>query len=87
MKSYEVDLPEGMTPEEGLELVRSRAGQVGIRIEGNPAGGTFAGMAEGRYTLAGKCLVLTVEKKPPIASWGMVRSGLVRVFGEVREVE
>ena len=87
MKSYQVDLPEDVTPEQGLELVRSKAGQVGIRIEGDALQGTFAGMAEGRYSLEDRRLVLTIEKKPAIASWGMVRSGLVKVFGDVREVE
>ncbi len=86
-KAYEVDLPDDISMEEGLAFVRRKGAEVGIRLRGNANEGTFDGMAEGRYAVRAGQLVLTIEKKPGFVPWSMVRGGLARVFGEVREVE
>lgn len=86
-KSYEVELPDGISAAEGLSYVRRKGAEVGIRLKGNADEGTFDGMAEGRYAVSGAQVVLTIEKKPGFVPWSMVRGGLVKVFGDVREVE
>jgi len=86
-KSYEVGLPDGVSAAEGLAYVRRKGAEVGIRIQGGADAGTFDGMAEGRYAVSDGQLVLTIEKKPGFVPWSLVRGGLARVFGEVRELE
>ncbi len=85
-KIYEVDLPEGVTPAEGLDQARAKARGAGIRIEGDESGGTFGGTAEGRYTVSERRLRLEVRKKPAFVPWSLVEKGLRQVFGDVRTV-
>ena len=83
-KIYEVKVPADVSLEQGLAQAREKARTVGIQIEGDVTGGTFAGPAQGRYTVDGHTLRLEVEKKPAFVPWALVETGLKRVFGEVR---
>ena len=82
-KTFEVTIPPDVDPAEGFAMAREKAGGVGIALEGTSEQGTFSGTAEGTYRREGDRLRFEVRKKPFFVSWGMVESGLKKVFGEV----
>ena len=82
-KTFEVTIPADVDPEAGFRLARDKAGEVGITLAGDTETGTFSGTAEGTYTRDGDRLRFEVNKKPFFVSWGMVESGLKKVFGDV----
>jgi len=82
-KTFEVTIPPDVDPEQGFAMAREKAGGVGITLDGDTENGTFSGAAEGVYRRRGDRLRFEVHKKPFFVSWGMVESGLKKVFGEV----
>ena len=82
-KIFEVTYPDTGDAEGGFELVRTKAGGVGITLEGDDQQGTFSGTAEGTYRREGDRLRFEVQKKPFFVSWSMIESGMRRIFGDV----
>lgn len=82
-RTYEVDVPDGISLEQGLADARAKARGVGIALVGGIGGGSFSGTAEGRYEVEGRRLRLVVTKKPSFVPWALVESGLRQVFGDV----
>ncbi len=82
-KVFEMTVPDGTDPEAGFELARKKAGGVGITLEGDTEAGTFSGAAAGTYKRDDAKLVFEVTEKPFFVSWGMIESGLKKMFGDV----
>ena len=82
-KTYEVEVPEGVSLEQGLADARAKARGVGIALVGDTGGGTFSGTADGRYEVDGRRLRLVVTRKPSFVPWTLVETGLKLVFGEL----
>ena len=78
-RTYEVPIPEGVEPEEGLAEAREKASGVGITIKGDTESGSFSGAASGSYERHGDVLRFHV-------TWGMIEKGLAKVFGDVTVV-
>ncbi|MDJ0974688.1 MAG: hypothetical protein QNJ98_09540 [Planctomycetota bacterium] len=85
-RTYEVPIPQGVEPEEGLAEARDKASGVGITIKGDTESGSFSGAASGSYERHGDVLRFQVDKKPFIVTWGMIEKGLAKVFGDVTVV-
>lgn len=83
---YEVGMPAGVSVEAGLEKVRAKALDAGIRIEGGVEGGSFDGVAQGRYEVCAGRLRLEIGSKPAFLPWSLVEAGLKQVFGEIESV-
>lgn len=79
--SKRFSFPIAGDPETLLERARAAAAQAGVTLAGDAAAGTFEGSGvEGSYAVDGGTIVVTVERKPFIAPWGMVERTLRDFF-------
>ena len=81
VKTFEFDVPEGVTAESLMQQAKTRAREVGITIQGDASGGSFVGTADGNYAVEGRTVRIEVEKKPAFVPWALVEKGLRRTFG------
>ncbi len=73
-KTFTVEIP-GEDREQLLENARSSAEMMGATIDGDMTGGTFSGRGiEGRYSIAGDRLEVTILKKPALAPWPLIEN-------------
>jgi len=64
-----------------LDQARVAAAQAGVALEGDEAEGAFEGNGvAGSYRVDGSSVVVTVERKPFIAPWGLVERTLREFF-------
>jgi hypothetical protein len=79
-KTFTFALPAGKAPEALLSRARAAGKSAGVDFSGDATSGTFKGLAEGSYRVAGSSIEITVDKKPMIAPWSMVESKLKELF-------
>ena len=68
-------------PARWFDRARKTAAAKGLRIEGTPETGTFAGMGfTGSYALEGARLTLEIASKPMLVPWSMVENAVRKQF-------
>lgn len=79
-KIFEVPL-DGKTPEMLISKAKGMISEIGGTFAGDETLGRFSGQgAEGKYTVVGRTVRITVTKKPFIAPWSMVESKIKSFF-------
>ena len=79
-KTFTFPVPASKTAAALLKRARAAGRSAGVEFAGDDAQGTFKGVAEGSYRVAGGKVEITVDKKPMIAPWGMIESKLRELF-------
>jgi hypothetical protein len=79
-KTFTFPLPPGKSVENLLSRARAAGKSAGVEFAGDSAAGTFKGVADGSYKVAGGKVEITVDRKPMIAPWSMIESKLKELF-------
>lgn len=81
-KTFEIPVADGASTEEIVGRARDAARGAGIALTGDESAGRFEGTATGTYRvdLESRTIHVEVTDKPSFVPWGMVESGLRKVF-------
>ncbi|WP_156302411.1 hypothetical protein [Methylogaea oryzae] len=67
--------------EQLIQQAKAAAARNGVTMEGDAAGGRFAGSGiQGQYAVAGDTLSITISKKPLIMPWAFIEQGVTAFF-------
>lgn len=67
--------------EQLIAQAKAAAARNGVTMEGDAAGGRFAGSGiQGHYAVQGDKLIITIAKKPLIMPWAFIEKGVADFF-------
>jgi hypothetical protein len=79
-KTFTFPVPPSKPVAALLSRAKAAGKSVGVDFDGDGDEGTFKGVAEGSYRVAGGTVEITVDKKPMIAPWSMIERKLRELF-------